>query len=647
MAPQRDLRPRRRGPPGHGHAPHLRPSWSVTCRPARTSTPRPPTLDDARAALRRHFGYADFRGAQAEAIASVLAGRDALVVMPTGGGKSLCYQVPAALLPGVTLVVSPLISLMKDQVDGLAALGLPAAFVNSSVPSAEIEQRLAAAARGAIRLLYVAPERFESPRFQRALQAIQVALFAVDEAHCVSVWGHDFRPSYLRLGTVRTALPCPAIALTATATPQVRRDIVRYLRLRTPELIVRGFDRPNLRWHVIAAKNEAQKADLLQRLVRAADGVSIVYGATRKVVESVRRRLAATGLTADGYHAGLPAPERKRVQERFMAGKSRVVVATNAFGMGIDKPDVRLVVHYQMSASLEAYYQEAGRAGRDGEPAHCVLLHRYADRFTHQFLIEQTFPDAERVRRAHSVLYAAASAEGALPGSPQALLLEAGAARGPRDVESMLRVLESAGVVRRVLPGAQGAPYVRLLALPERIRAELAAAESADALGLLRALWRLGGGPAAYRGFRVGWAALARAAGSLERARELLDALARESFLEWVPPVSGGALQVLCAPGEEGIDWRRQDARKRAELEKLRRMQEYAYLVGCRRGYLLRYFGDRDAMRRCGGCDNCLGPERAILPGVLSPGARRRAKTPGGAAPNAGGGPLSSARSPT
>lgn len=620
----------------------------MTRRLPGTSTARPPTLDDARAALRRHFRYADFRGAQAEAIASVLAGRDALVIMPTGGGKSLCYQVPAAILPGVTLVVSPLISLMKDQVDGLAAAGIPAAFVNSSVPSAEIEQRLAAAARGAIRLLYVAPERFESPRFRRALQAIEVALFAVDEAHCVSVWGHDFRPSYLRLGTVRTALPCPAIALTATATPQVRRDVVRYLRLRTPELIVRGFDRPNLRWHVIAAKDEAEKADLLQRLVRAADGVSIVYGATRKAVESMRRRLAATGLAADGYHAGLPAAERKRVQERFMAGENRVVVATNAFGMGIDKPNVRLVVHYQMPGSLEAYYQEAGRAGRDGEPAHCVLLHRYADRFTHQFLIEQTFPDAGRVRRAHSVLYAAASAEGALPGSARAILLEAGAARGPRDAESVLRVLESAGVLRRALQGVPGGPQVRLLALPERIRAELAGEEAGDALRLLRALWRLGGGPAAYRGFRVGWAALARAVGSFDRARELLDALARESFLEWAPPASGGALQVLCAPGEERIDWRRQQARKRAELEKLRRMQQYAYIVGCRRGYLLRYFGDRDAMRCCGGCDNCLGPDRAILPGILSPGARRRlAKTRAGTAPNAGGGPLSLPRSRT
>jgi ATP-dependent DNA helicase RecQ len=292
-------------------------------------------LEEAREVLRRHWGYPDFRPGQDQAVRNVLAGADSLTIMPTGGGKSLCYQVPAMMLPGLTVVVSPLISLMKDQVDSLARAGLPATFINSSLSPDEMSMRMLAAESGQLKLLYVAPERFDGERFIRRLAAMDVSLLAIDEAHCVSEWGHDFRPSYLRLGEVRHALGDPPIAaLTATATEEVRRDIVRQLSLRDAATLVTGFDRRNLVWHVLRAKNDSEKDRLLLKLLRGREGSAIVYASTRKNVDALTALLRGTGIDAVGYHAGIQDLERKRIQERFMSGAAQVVVATNAFGMG-------------------------------------------------------------------------------------------------------------------------------------------------------------------------------------------------------------------------------------------------------------------------------------------------------------------------
>ena len=379
-----------------------------------------PGLDDARATLRRYFGYPDFRGAQADAVEAVLQGRDVLVLMPTGGGKSLCFQVPALLLPGPTVVVSPLISLMQDQVDALERRGIPATFINSTLPTAEREARLARVERGELRLLYVAPERFDVPGFPERLRAARVSLLAVDEAHCISQWGHDFRPAYLRLGRVRAVLGCPVIALTATATPGVRRDITTELRLNDPLLLARGFDRPNLAWYVVAADGPLDKDRKLLTLLRRArgDGVSLVYAATRRKADTLADMLNQAGVPASAYHAGVPSHERRRLQEAFIAGTAGVVVATNAFGMGIDKPDVRLVVHYDVSPSLEAYYQEGGRAGRDGAPARCVLLHAPSDRLTHMFLLDQSLPARSVVQAAWRAIRLLAGGDGILRAAP-------------------------------------------------------------------------------------------------------------------------------------------------------------------------------------------------------------------------------------
>jgi ATP-dependent DNA helicase RecQ len=565
-----------------------------------------PTLDEAREVLRRCWGYPDFRPGQDQAVTNVLAGGDSLTVMPTGGGKSLCYQVPALLLPGVTLVVSPLISLMKDQVDALEAAGLPATFLNSSISGGEMDARLEGAARGRFKLLYVAPERFDSDGFRRRLTELSISLLAVDEAHCVSEWGHDFRPSYLRLGRVRRELGDPPVAaLTATATEEVRRDIVRQLGLRAPRVLVTGFDRRNLVWHVLRAKGDSEKDRILLKLLRGRDGSSIVYAATRKNVDALTGLLKGSGVRAVGYHAGLPDGDRKRIQERFMTGDAPVVVATNAFGMGIDKSDVRIVVHYNMPGNLEAYYQEAGRAGRDGNPSDCVLLHAYPDRFTHEFFIGQSNPPRKAVEEVLQALRRGCDASGvySLPVGELARRLEH--VDGDRQAASAVRVLDQAGLVKQSRAGVQAA-RVRLLATPKRISAELG--ERPRELEFLRALWKLGGGESIYRGAELEWRQLARAGGGRWEATELLEALRQGGYLEW-QATSGEGVWVLDRDTplpRLRVDWEALEVKRQRDLRKLQQMQIYAYTKECRRGFVLRYFGDVAAMTHCGACDNCL-----------------------------------------
>ena len=355
----------------------------------------PHALVPARQQLREVFGYDEFLPGQAEIVASVLAQRDTLAVLPTGGGKSICYQLPALLLDGLTLVVSPLLALMKDQADALTRNGVSAAAVNSTVPREEQGEILRRAGGGDLRLLYVAPERFSDGRFVAAMRRVNVALLAVDEAHCISQWGHDFRPDYRDLGAARARLGGPPIvALTATADPLVRGDIAGRLGLREPAIHVAGFDRPNLRFHAVRVRSQKEKLTQIAKLLGdlGSEASAIVYCSTRKKVESLATDLQSRRIRCAPYHAGMPKEDRVRIQNAFARDSLRIIVATNAFGLGIDKPDVRLVIHHDLPESIEAYYQEAGRAGRDGDPAECVLYFAPRDRGLREFFIELNHP---------------------------------------------------------------------------------------------------------------------------------------------------------------------------------------------------------------------------------------------------------------
>ncbi|HNW85453.1 MAG TPA: RecQ family ATP-dependent DNA helicase [Candidatus Limiplasma sp.] len=355
--------------------------------------------------LKLVFGYDAFREGQEALIDQLLAGGDALGIMPTGAGKSVCYQVPALLREGVALIVSPLISLMKDQVAALKAAGVPAAYINSSLTPAQQREALRRAGLGWYRMVYVAPERLDVPEFQAFAQNASISLIAVDEAHCVSQWGQDFRPSYLKIADFIKHLPVrpPVGAFTATATPQVKEDMVRMLRLEKPLTVVTGFDRPNLRF---ANMKPTDKFAALMEIVRKHAGESgIVYCATRKTVEEVCERLKAEGVSATRYHAGLDDAERMRNQDDFQFDRCSVIVATNAFGMGIDKSDVSFVAHYNMPRCLENYYQEAGRAGRDGSPADCVLLYGGQDVMTARWMLEHSEPNPELSPDEQEALY--------------------------------------------------------------------------------------------------------------------------------------------------------------------------------------------------------------------------------------------------
>lgn len=343
-------------------------------------------------ALRERFGHAAFRTGQLSVIQAVLAGRPTLAVMPTGSGKSLCYQLPATLLPGVTLVVSPLLALMKDQVDQLRRRGIEAAYLNSSQTEADRLATSQQLASGKLRLLYVAPERFRSPTFLRALAQVQLSLVVIDEAHCVSEWGHAFRPDYERLGEAAVDLGAPRIlALTATATREVRADIVRALRLRRPNVVVTGFDRPNIHLEVHELASEAERRDSIVAAVRG-HRPAIVYAATRKQATALARILVLCDVRAAAYHAGLDARERDRAHAAFFRGDVDVIAATNAFGLGIDKPDVRLVLHASIPRSIDAYAQELGRAGRDGLPSVSGVFFVPSDVFILRRLLLQATP---------------------------------------------------------------------------------------------------------------------------------------------------------------------------------------------------------------------------------------------------------------
>ncbi len=417
---------------------------------------------DVAETLKTHFGFDRLRPGQDAVVATVMEGRDALVIMPTGGGKSLCYQLPALCKPGVTLVVSPLIALMKDQVDALVKRGIAATMINSSLSAEEYRERMGGFRRGEYKLVYVAPERFGSESFMSILEAGGVSLLAVDEAHCLSQWGHDFRPDYLKLGRVLQRLNHPqTIALTATATPRVREDILSTLGLRDPAVVVHGFARENLSFRIAHCDTQADKLARLRRLIDE-EKTGIVYCSTRKKVMTVFNDLKTIGANAVAYHAGLTDAEREFAQNRFLSGEADVAVATNAFGMGIDRADVRFVAHFEIPGSVEAYYQEAGRAGRDGLPSVCELLFNHADLKTQEFFFEGANPPYSTILQLYALLRrqcAPPNNELELSIDDMATLLDL---KNAMCVGSALAVLARAGAIERYDAPGRGARITRV-----------------------------------------------------------------------------------------------------------------------------------------------------------------------------------------
>ena len=559
--------------------------------------------------LLSQFGLSSFRPAQREVIETVLSGRDCMCVMPTGGGKSLCFQLPAILQEGTTLVVSPLIALMKDQVDGLRAKGISADFINSTLDTTEQYGRLDRLQRGEYDLLYVAPERFRSRRFCEILRSINLRVLAIDEAHCISEWGHDFRPDYARLGKYRERLGNPTtIALTATATKDVRDDVVRQLNLDDPKVFVAGFARENLHYRVINCGSRQEKDESLERQIKRSEGSGIIYVSARKRCTEVAEIVARCGRKVGYYHGRLEPAERRGMQERFMEDKIEVVVATNAFGMGIDKPDVRWVTHFNMPGTLEAYYQEAGRAGRDGLPSECNLLYSSGDLRIQRFFIESAYPNRAVVRKVYNHLRKidADPIEITQPDLKEQLDLDIGA----DGVGTCERLLEKSGIMQRLAPHRN----MSVIQINSDLFSivDLVNSRARNNRKVVRAVESLVGDTRFEPVYIHLDNLVKRSELSLQAVRKSLGELNKLEAFNYVPPFRGRAIHFSRrdVPFDElEIDFDTMEKRKQFDYDKLDRMVSYATTNGCRQANILVYFGD-DSATSCNHCDNCDGTSK-------------------------------------
>ncbi|MCO5250332.1 MAG: RecQ family ATP-dependent DNA helicase [Candidatus Kapabacteria bacterium] len=559
--------------------------------------------------LKTRFGLKEFRKGQKEIIQSVLKCKDTLAVMPTGGGKSLCYQLPAIIMPGTAIVISPLIALMKDQVDQLIMREIPAAFINSSQNQDEIQEIFIHARQGGYKIIYVAPERLASRQFIELLQDINLSFIAVDEAHCISEWGHDFRPAYLKVNNIFTLIErVPIIALTATATPDVRQDIIKQLKLQSPDVYIRGFDRNNLRYNCIHSKDKLSKLVNIYRSMNL--GSMIVYAGSRNRTIEFSTGLQKLNVPAEFYHGGMKSVQRESVQERFISGQTKVIVATNAFGMGIDKADVRHVVHVDLPQTVEAYYQEAGRAGRDGLDAECTLIYHPEDLKLQDFFIQSTYPPKREISKFVSKveLYNEKISDNRSGFNiiPEAADIANYSGMPLTIVNAIIGFLTRLEIIK---PGNSfGESQIRFTRSREQIREyyETTTDERREVLdAILRSV-----GSEAFTTFcelsiaqltnrhYINPAILGKAISAFQFAG-IIDFRGTHAETRYYLD------KTLLKNDNFDVEVKHLERRRIHASEKLKAMQLYAETLRCKRHYILSYFADQDVAEKCGNCSSC------------------------------------------